>query len=222
MNTSETALSYTVIRETWLSQKPSSNARLITGASLLFLVLACSAYWTNSSNASEWMPATQLYVFEKKELWRLWTSLFAHADLNHLLSNSLMFYVLGYFLNGYFGSVIFPLLALFMGGVINAIILQTYAPEVQLIGISGVVYWMGGAWLALYALINTKISYVQRMVRSIGVMLALFFPSQAFEPNISYRAHFAGLALGLVCGGIYYLANKQKFLAAEITETISD
>ena len=168
------------------------------------------------------MAATRDAVFGRGEIWRLWTTLFAHADLGHLLSNSFMFFILGYALVAYFGAQVFPFTALFFGGVTNAFSLLTYPGHVNLIGASGVVSWMGGAWLALYFLLNTRVSRSGRTLRSIGVALMLFAPAEAFDPKISYRTHLIGFTLGVAWAFWYYWWRRQEFRAAEIRETIVD
>lgn len=211
---------YTVVRRTWLSRPPRASAQLAATLSLLVLILACAAQWANLRGWADLWPASHAAVFGKGEYWRLWTTLFTHADLGHLLANSLMFYILGYFLYGYFGGWFFPAVALLMGGVTNLISVYTYSANVQLIGASGVVSWMGGAWLVLYFLLHTELSRTARALRSMGVALVLFAPSEAFDPNISHRTHMIGLALGVMCGAIYFRYRQAEFKAAEWRETI--
>ncbi len=213
---------YTVVHSTWLSHKPDALAFIVAMGTLLLLSAACFAEWNNFRDLAELWPATQAQVFKQHEYWRLWTTLFVHGDLGHLAANSLLFFILGYFLFGYFGSFMFPFMAVVMGGVTNAFALLTYHPEIRLVGASGMVSWMGGAWLALYFLINTSLSKTQRFLRSCGVALILFAPSEAFDPKISYRTHAIGFFIGLICGVLYYLMRKQEFLSAESRETIID
>ncbi len=212
--------SWTVVRETWLSRKPSASAWFITAWSTVLVILSSVAYWKNYFNAQNWMPASAEMVFQKHELWRLWTTLFAHADSGHLVSNSLLFVVLGFFLTGYFGAWLFPVIAIFFGGITNMIVLNNYAPQVNLIGISGVVYWMGGAWLVLYFLIDQRKTITQRALRSLGVALSIFMPTSAFDPQISYQAHFVGFVLGVFSGAVFYWLHRQKFLNALVTEKV--
>ncbi len=213
---------YTVVRKTWLSRRPHALAQVVTLGSLFVIILATVAQWNNFFGLAELWPATKSQVYAQGEYWRLWTTLLTHADVGHLLANSLLFYILGYFLYGYFGGALFPVWAWIMGGVTNAISIYSYPPEVRLIGASGVVSWMGGAWLVLYFLLNTQISRTQRALRSFGVALMLFAPSEAFDPKISYRTHLIGFALGLLCGGVYYLWRKKEFDRAEWRETVID
>ncbi|UOF00954.1 rhomboid family intramembrane serine protease [Bdellovibrio reynosensis] len=212
--------SYSVIRATWLTRKPHPRAWFIATWSVIFLIICSILFWQNYFFASQWMTSSKQEVFYNGQLWRLWTSLFAHADLAHLASNSLLFFIFGYFLSGYFGLFVFPFLAILLGGLTNALTVATYAPDMKLIGISGVVYWMGGMWLVLYLLLDIQRTVLQRALRSIGVALAVFFPSTAFDPQISYKAHFIGFFLGIVSAIIYHRLNAAKFKAAVRTELV--
>jgi rhomboid protease GluP len=218
----ETTRSWTVVRATWLTQKPHRLASLIAAWSLFFMIVGSALYWRDGLHASQWMIATAEAVFQKHEYWRLWTSLFAHADIGHLASNSLLFFVLGYFLYGYFGLLVFPTLAIAFGGLSNALTLLTYEPSVGILGMSGVVYWMGGFWLVLYLFLDKQRTYFQRTLRVGGVALGIFMPTSAFEPQISYKAHLFGFVIGVVSGAIYYFFRRDKFKTALIEETLTE
>jgi rhomboid protease GluP len=178
-------------------------------------------FWNNIAHAEWWMPASYEQVFTKHEYWRLWTSLFAHADGGHLVSNAILFIPLSFFLTGYFGPYFFPLAGLVIGGLINVAALMTMNPTTSLIGISGLVYWMGSVWLTLYLLIGTRESARRRLGKTLFIAAALFAP-QTFEPNVSYIAHFMGFLFGIPSALLYYAANKQKFAQAEVYDYIFD
>jgi len=211
---------YTVVRATWLSRPPSSYAWLLTGFITLVMVLGSGLFWENYWQASEWMPASLKTVFIDGQWWRLWTTLFAHGDLGHLVSNTLLFTILGYVLSGYFGPFVFPLGAILFGGLTNLLVLTTYPEQVKLIGISGVVYWMGGFWLFLYLALDKVRSMKQRILRSLGVALSIFMPSTAFDPQVSYQAHLVGFVLGVFSGVLYYTLMKSEFAHALVYDTI--
>lgn len=222
MEDSESSRSWTVVRATWLTRKPHRLAGLIAAWSLFLVIVGSAMYWRDWFQSSQWMIASSDAVFQKHEYWRLWTSLFAHADMGHLASNSILFFVLGYFLYGYFGAWVFPTLAIAVGGLTNALTLLTYEPTVRLLGISGVVYWMGGFWLVLYLMLDKQRNYLQRSLRAMGVALGIFMPGTAFEPQISYKAHLFGFVLGVVSGLIYYAFKKDFFKKALVTEIVTE
>lgn len=208
------------ITSTWLSQKPDQMGFVIAAFSTLFLVIGSIFYWQDISMAREWMPVTNEAILKDQTWWRAWTALFAHADQKHLLSNSFLFFILGSFLTAYFGVFVFPLMAFFFGGITNLLIVSGMPEGVRLLGASGIVFWLGGVWLSLYFLLDQKHSYYQRALRTIGVALVLFFPAEAFDPQISYSSHFAGFAIGILFGLGYYWWHRKKFQKAIVSEPI--
>lgn len=216
------AHSYEVVRETWLTRKPQPSALFAALFSTLALGIGNLIYHYDPFNWGEWMSASWKTVHENGEYWRLWTTIFAHGDLGHLAANTFLFFILGYFLNGYFGSAVFPIAAFLLGGLTNYLVLATYAPDVTLIGASGVVYWMGGAWLILYFFLSRQKNLKQRLLRTLGVGILIFMPSEAFEVRVSYRAHLIGFVLGIFFGAIYYLLNRARFQEAEVRITVTE
>jgi rhomboid protease GluP len=209
-------LSQFQVEENWLTRKPDSMASLITLTSILMIVFVSAVYWNNYFDLSQYLIASPDSVFKNHEYWRAWTSFMVHADEKHLLGNLFLFYIFGFFLAGYFGVVVFPLTAFFVGGIINLIVLWKMPLSATLVGVSGVVFWMGGVWLVLYFLIETRKTFFQRIIRSIGVGLVLFMPSEAFDPSVSYKAHFVGFVLGILCGVLIYFKNFSAIRSAEI------
>jgi rhomboid protease GluP len=220
--------SYTRLTATWLSRKPDSASFFAAASSTSALLLGSLIYWNNIGGAAAMMPASRQAVFHDGEIWRLWTALFAHGDLGHLASNTLLFFILGFFLYGYFGLRLFPIGALICGAAANALALSTYDPQVQLLGASGIVYWMGGTWLILYFFLSRQKNLTHRMVRTFGVALLLFAPSGALENqaaveqamHTSHITHFAGFMLGILTGFVDYAWNRKMYRSAETYETI--
>lgn len=210
----------TRMRANWLSKQIHPSAAIVAAIASLFIAFITILEWNNNFGLSGYMETSRQLVYGKGEIWRLWTAAVIHSDLRHLLSNLFMFFILGWFLFGYFGALIFPLSAFVAGGVLNALILLTYDPYVTLIGASGIVFYLGGVWLVLYFFIQRQKTLFQRILRSGGVGLALFMPSEAFDPSISYRTHFLGLFVGALVGTLYFAINKNKFRAAEVREYI--
>lgn len=212
--------SYTVIKETWFSRKPSQISLIVALFWTLLLALGAITFWNDFFQLKTLMSASFNSVFTEGQYWRLWTTLFVHADEKHLLSNSFLFFILGLFTHTYFGFFSFPLWAILFGGITNSLVILSMKRGGELIGMSGVVFWLGGFWLVLYFLIDRRRTLAQRALRSLGVGLLLFMPSEAFDPSISYKAHFWGFFLGILCGTILFFIRRKKFRAAEVTETI--
>jgi rhomboid protease GluP len=211
---------YTVVRENWLTRRLDPSAFTLSALITLSLIFVSLLNWRDVAGFAASMPANSERVFTAHEWWRAWTTLFVHADLRHLLSNALLFSIMGVFLIGYFGVWVFPTAALFAGGLVNLIVLRGMPQEVELIGASGVVFWMGGFWLTLYFCLESRRSLSQRTLRAIGVALALFMPTETFDPSVSYASHLWGFVFGVAMGLIYYLMRRRDFLAAEVRELI--
>lgn len=205
--------------ENWLTRKPHEHA---LGWTMFLVLLFCGAsfvFWTGIGGADEWMPASAEKVFGQHQYWRLWTALFAHGDAGHLLGNLFLFAPFAYFLMGTFSPWLFPFAALLSGGLINALVLKTMPAQTNLIGVSGVVYWMGAVWLFMFLMLERRESVRRRLAKVLFISMVLFIP-ESYKPETSYLSHFVGYFLGVGVGALYYTANKATFLAAEVYEEI--
>jgi rhomboid protease GluP len=196
-------------KENWLTKKAPFEALTITILSLIFLIITSTIYQNGIFQSLEWIPASYQSVFIKHEYWRLWTTLFAHADIAHTFGNIFLYVPFAYFLTAHFSILYFPFFGILVGGLINALVIATMPKEVQLIGISGVVYWMGATYLTLAFLIDRRESWQKRMMKISGVALIIFFP-ETFKVEVSYLSHFVGFMLGILTAIIiYYLFKSQ-------------
>lgn len=203
----------------WLTRKVSGKGRMSAVISSLALIMGTLFFWFADPGLSQGMPVSRIDVFEKKEYWRLWSSLFAHEDAPHLFGNLFLFFPFSFYLAGYFGFIFFPFAGFFIGGLTNLVVIYFMPERVSLIGASGVVYWMGASWLVLAYLIDRRELRLKRTIKGIGVALILFFPT-VYNHQVSYSAHFVGFLFGVLSGVIFYLTFQKKFLNAEIIEHI--
>lgn len=208
------------IRGTWLSRKPRIEGALAFALATLALVIGSILSWSNFHGLEALMAASPQAVFKDHEYWRLFTSLFVHGDGKHLLSNVFLFFILGSLLAGYFGTFLVPVSGFLAGALVNWFALKNLGPTTELIGASGIVFWLGGAWLALYALLDRTRSLGQRSVRAFGVALALFMPAEAFDPNISYQSHLLGFTFGVIWGIALFWLYRHHFRSAERLEAV--
>lgn len=208
-----------VVHENWLTKKPSQKAFGLT------LILAGIVFTTSYFvlrglfNADINLIASAQSVFVQHNYWRAWTTLFAHADLEHLMSNAFLFIPLTYLLFGYYGSKLFPVAGLIIGGFVNLLVLKTMPEQTSLLGISGVVYWMGAVWLTLYLLIDRRKKFRYRFAIALFLFLTLFVPDK-YHPHISYLSHFLGFATGILSAFIYYQMNIKRIKASERIEYV--
>ncbi len=167
------------------------------------------------------MPASFETVVVKHQYYRLWSALFAHADLEHILGNLFLFVPFAYLLANYFSLWLFPLIGFGLGGLINLLVVLFQGGAVSIIGVSGVVYWMGATWMALSFFIDRRESLLARFIKLSGVSLILFFPT-TFLPEVSYLSHFLGYLTGLITGALVYAIFRKRFLAAEVVHEVDE
>lgn len=203
------------LARTLLSKKTNSNSILLGLTSFTLLLLL---FWVNEMNilpVNTWLTANGHQVFHQQEYWRLFTTTLIHSDLSHLGGNALFFTGFSILLYNYFGWAVFPLLSLVIGAVINFISLKFYAPEMTLVGISGVIYFMASFWMTLFVLLERKESLPRRLIIVAGLSLIFFFP-EVFDIKTSYLAHSLGFAFGIPLAGIVFLLNKKNFRQEEV------
>jgi rhomboid protease GluP len=208
-----------VLKENWLTQKPAAGATPVTLAILFFVLVSSLSFFTGFLGADQWMPASGESVFLKHEYWRAWTTLFAHGDVGHLLSNLFLFTPFAFLLTSYFGNFFFPVIGIFVGGLINLVVLKTMPESTILLGISGVVYWMGAAWLTLFLLIDRREKLRRRFAILLFASVVLFLP-ETYKPEISYMSHFLGYLFGVISALTLFFFQRKKYRTAEVYEII--
>jgi len=206
-----------LIKETHLSIKPTEGSALVAVASLLVMAGFSLLFWSDYAGYASLLPANRELILDQNQYWRLFTSIFVHSDLKHLLSNALGIVGLGYLLFGYFGFKIYPVLTLGAGALVNFLSLLTYSSHVYLVGASGVVYFLAAFWLTLYICLERRFSVSRRLLRATGFLLIVLIPT-GYNPTTSYRTHAIGFGVGVVVAIFYFFANKKRFRSAEVVE----
>lgn len=207
-----------VIRKNWFTEKrPKSFLPALLMMALIYLM--STFYFQNTLGLQSQLAASGRQVFLQHEWWRLWTALFIHGDLVHLFSNSLLFFLFAHLLMGTFSWWFFPLVSFLVGGLTNLIVLSTLPYDVNLLGVSGVIHWMGAAWLTLYFFIDRRHHWRTRFGSALFLSLMLFMPD-TYKPEVSYSSHFIGFVLGIFSALGYYALKREHFHSFEEREII--
>lgn len=204
-----------------MTKRDLPGALFTTFVMVLLLLTTSFMYLQDIFDAGSWMAVSKEAVFRDHEYWRLWSALFAHGDLPHIFSNLFLFLPFAYYLSGYFGFWFFPFAGFLIGGLTNLIVIFSLPPHVSLLGASGVVYWMGGAWMTLAYLVDRREKTGKRLIRSIGISMILFLP-ESYKTQVSYSSHFIGFGLGMISAMIMYYIHRKQYLAAEVIEYVVD
>lgn len=143
-----------------------------------------------------------LLVTEGGEYYRLFTSIFLHFDIRHLLNNMLVLFVLGEKLENCLGHVKYLLFYILCGIGANLISLQFYLKSGELFTMSA------GASGAIFGVIGGLIWIVYRNRGRIGdmnsrqlVLMAILSLYLGFtSTGVNNAAHVGGLAIGIILG----------------------
>jgi len=203
-----------VIKETYLTRKPAPRSPWVALGSVAVLLLASLVYWSDAFGIASLLPASRESVYFRGEYWRLVTSILIHADFQHFLANGVVLGVLAFLLYGYYGASVYPGLTIVLGALVTGLSIQSYPAQTSLVGASGVVYLMAGFWLALYLMLERRMSLGKRLVRAIGFGVIVLVPT-VFEPAVSYRTHLIGFLVGTGFAIVYFTKHKQRLRAAE-------
>lgn len=201
-----------------LSENPSFEAAKPVLTLSCLCLIASTLHWTTPGGEG-WVSGHA--VFQDGEWWRLVTALLVHSDIGHLLANMPLFLVFGFYLNGFFGFLIFPVTALVVGILANLLTIIVYPPSSRLVGASGMLYGMVAMWLVLYIRFEQNLPWRKKVLRAVGVGLVLLFPT-TFHPTTSYAAHGFGFVIGLFAAFVVGPIAKKKIadLVAKIETSI--
>ena len=142
-------------------------------------------------------------VINKGEFWRLFTALFLHYNLLHLVFNLFALYVLGPPLEKIIGSLRFGFCYLIAGlgstaGVVALTLLRVVQPA-ELVGASGSVMGIVGAW-AGFLLRHRHIWQARQRLLNILMIIVIQIAFDISTPQVSTSAHLCGLVSGFILG----------------------
>lgn len=129
------------------------------------------------------------------EVWRLFTAMFLHGDIIHLLFNLYALYILGPMVEGFFGHRRF-LLIYFIGGLWGSVASYAFSQAIS-VGASGAIFGLIGATTIYFLRYRENFgprgrAIVQNMLVVIGINLVLGLS----VPGIDNWGHMGGLIGG--------------------------
>ncbi|MBI1222903.1 MAG: rhomboid family intramembrane serine protease [Bacteroidetes bacterium] len=133
------------------------------------------------------------------QLWRLFTALFIHRGIFHLVVNVFVLWILGRVLEPLLGWKNIGLLMLFGGLCGNSVSFFWY-PYLLSVGASAMVYALFGACLIL---LFTQSSYFKDLVPHVFLLFVLFILQTVygfFNTQIDHAAHIGGMLAGILTG----------------------
>jgi membrane associated rhomboid family serine protease len=180
---------------------------IIMGAVFLLQMLV-------SGSINFYLGLVPILVWSKFFLWQLFTYIFLHGGLSHLLFNLLSLWMFGGELENYWGSKKF-LFYFFFCGIGAAICTVTLSPYqfIPIIGASGAIY---GILLAFGWLFPNRLIYVyflfpipaKYFVIIFGLLEFFYFSTEGTGGGIARLTHLGGLLFGLIYMVYPYIRQK--------------
>jgi rhomboid protease GluP len=124
------------------------------------------------------------------EIWRLFTSMFIHGDVSHLLSNMFGLLIFGTFVETIYNKLKYLLIYVVSGLIGNIFTLLLYPSYIISYGASG----------ALFGIIGVAVINIYNEGEPFFLLLAslylVYFIISSFSPGINLWAHLFGLGSG--------------------------
>jgi membrane associated rhomboid family serine protease len=190
---------------------------------IVFLAMWLSAFGLIDSSfvgdIEEKFAMPPYYIVRGEKLYTLFTSMFLHAGWLHLLGNMLFLYIFGDNVEDVFGHMSYLVFYTVCGLAASfsyIMSLESLSPIQSVIGASGAISGVLGAYLVLYpkARILTLVFPVIVPIPAI-IFLGFWFLMQWFyaiflgEGMIAYWAHIGGFIAGMILALIFGLKRKR-------------
>lgn len=144
-------------------------------------------------------------VLEGKEYYRLFTYMFLHGGMDHLLNNMLILFVIGNKVETLVGRYKY-LFLYFASGILAGIASMSYNTfidrEVSCVGASGAIFGIVGAMAAVVLIHRGKVEGLTGKQMLLFILLSLYggFTSQ----GVDNMAHIGGLVAGFILALLIY------------------
>jgi len=148
----------------------------------------------------------------KGEWWRLFTAMFLHAGMTHLLMNMFSLYLIGRGAEMYFDTKSY-LSIYFFSGLLGGLVSLYIHPVSVGIGASGAIFGVFGALAGFFLAHRERIqehtkAFMKEFAIIIGINLVIGFSI----PSVDVSAHAGGLLVGFIGG--FVLSKNPKWILA--------
>ena len=178
---------------------------------LVFFVLEQGVFRNRFEVLLEWGANYAPAVREGKQYYRLFSSMFLHADIEHLFNNMLLLCYIGRLLEGQLGKIRY-FFVYFLSGMIAGLFSIGYnthiGEEPFCIGASGAVFGLTGAMAVFVLWKQGRMAQISRRQMIIMVILSLY--GGFTENNVDNAAHIGGLLAGAAAAVVLTLIHSRK------------
>ena len=154
-------------------------------------------------------------VLENGEYYRLFTAMFMHFGINHIINNMIVLFALGDNLERALGHIKYLIFYLFCGVGANWISMMADRSDSFVVsaGASGAVFGVVGG--LFYAVLANRGRLEDLSTRQLVVMIVLSLYLGFTESGVDNIAHIGGLILGILAGILLYRKPKKLMYRGE-------
>jgi len=146
----------------------------------------------------------------KGEWWRLFTAMFLHAGMTHLLMNMFSLYLIGRGAEMYFDRRSYITIYLFSGLIGGLASLYIHPVSVG-IGASGAIFGIFGALAGFFLAHREKIQeHTKAFMKDFSIIIVINIVLGLSIPSIDMSAHIGGLIIGFIGG--FMLSKDPKWI----------
>lgn len=198
--------------------KPVAKINFINPATVLIFINILIFAFGNLYKIFNGYDITIIYgiqdneLIAKGEVWRLFTSMFLHADITHIFGNMLSLYFFGLVVLPFYSKKRFVILY-FLSGLCGNI-LSYFFLDAPSLGASGAIMGVGG--LLIYSMFFSKKGYLFRRRANFfafAYMIVFNLVYGLFQEGIDNYGHFGGFVAGFLIAWFFARRNKDNNVA---------
>ncbi|MES2431176.1 MAG: rhomboid family intramembrane serine protease [Bacteroidota bacterium] len=141
--------------------------------------------------------------------WRLFTNVFIHFGIIHLLMNMYCLYTIGVYLEPMLGKIKYTTAYICTGIIASVVSLWWHKEGINSAGASGAIFGLYGVFLALLTTSLIPKAVRNSLLQSIGIFV-VFNLVYGMKSGVDNSAHVGGLVSGLVVGYVYAFGIKKE------------
>lgn len=183
---------------------PYVTITFIAANVLLFFAAETTGSTEDTDVLIRWGGAYTPYITDG-QYWRLFTAMFMHSGIRHLLNNMLLLYVLGSNLEALLGRVKYFVLYLaggFIGNFVSYYFNLRENTNVVSVGASGAIFAVMGA--VIFIVLRNHGRVRNLTITQMLVMLAFSLYFGFVATNVANTAHIGGLISGFLLSVLLY------------------
>ena len=140
------------------------------------------------------------YTVQEGEWWRLFTAMFLHGGMTHILMNMFSLYLVGRGAEKYFDTKAYLSIYLF-SGILGGLASLYMHPASVGVGASGAIFGIFGALAGFFLAHREKIgTHTKAFMKDFAIIIGINLVIGFSIPSIDVSAHIGGLVVGMIGG----------------------